>query len=404
MKGASAPFLLPMHKPLIIYLDSSDISNFSDESKLTRELVEIEKELFSLKEEGLIEFRFSHVHVIEAAPTEPRYVDLANKRFSYIKKLCGYKCFVTPVEIIKAEVLRLGAAEESFIDILNDEGIWFPPINMQNGFVDFAWEFRQRIAAESDRATRRKLERKFFERNGDFTAFAKKSIKDAAPAFVQELCSKYPLQPEIIKDANKVFLETGSMKCLFDEAKKSLTDMQSIGDWYAKQWDLLIPNSAYLREIGLNLKEQLSGFNSNLKSSVDNLKNLSVKNNEVSRMTEENFSKLSKSLPFSIAQKIADDEQVELSKLPNWDLAPSLLSMTHTYVSLVKSIVQSGQKPRVSDFGDVYHASFVPHVDFFRADAAIASAITKAKMPLKAVIVSKLENLPEQIRLKLKSK
>lgn len=55
MKGASAPFLLPMHKPLIIYLDSSDISNFSDESKLTRELVEIEKELFSLKEEGLIE-------------------------------------------------------------------------------------------------------------------------------------------------------------------------------------------------------------------------------------------------------------------------------------------------------------------------------------------------------------
>lgn len=402
MYESTAPFLLLMHEPLIIYLDSSDISNLSDETKRTRELVEIEKELFSLKEEGLIEFRFSHVHVIEAAPTEPQYVDLANKRFSYIKKLCGYKCFVTPIEIIKTEVLRLGAINEPCIDILNDEGFWFPSIDIEDGFIDFVSEFRQRIAAEPNRKNRRKLERKFFEPNGDFTTFAKKSVKDAAPAFVQELCSKYPLQQEKIKTANKVFLETGSAKSLFDEAKKSLADMESIGDWYAKQWDLLIPNSSYLREIGMNLKEHLSGFNESLRSSNEKLRSLTLTDSEISRMIEENFSKLSKSLPLSIVEKVAKDQQIELSKDPNWELTPSLLSMTYTYVSLVKSIVQSGQKPRVSDFGDVYHASFIPHADFFRADGAVASAITKAKMPLKTVIVSKLENLPEQIKLKLK--
>ncbi|MBF4989785.1 hypothetical protein [Methylophilus sp. QUAN] len=393
-----------MHKPLIIYLDSSDISNLSDDTRRTRELVEIEKELFSLKDEGLIEFRFSHVHVIEAAPTEPLYVDLAHKRFSYIKKLCGYKCFVTPIKIIKMEALRLGATNESLIEILNDEGVWFPPLDMEDGFVDFASEFRQRIASEPDRKNRRIAERKFFEKNGNFTAFAKKTIKDAAPAFVEELCSKYPLRPENIERANKVFLETGSIKYLLNEAKKSLVDMESIGHWYAKQWDLLIPNSAYLREIGMNLKEQLVDFNRNLKSSNDNLKKLALKSIDTAKMAEENFSKLSQSLPLSIAQKIASDQKVELSQIPNWDLTPSLLSMTCTYVSLIKSIVQSGQKPRASDFGDVYHASFVPHVDFFRADGAIASAIAKAKMPLKTVIVPKLENLPEQIRLKLKNK
>ncbi len=391
-----------MHKPLIVYLDSCDISNLSDETKRTEKLVQIERELFSLKEEGLIEFRFSHVHVIEAAPTEPQYVDLAHKRFSYIKKLCGYKCFVTPIEIIRTEVQRLGEAHESFIEVLNDEGIWFPPIDIEEGFIDFASEFRQRIASELDRKDRRKLERTLFEKNGDFTAIARKVIRDAAPEFVKGLCSKYPLLPENIELANKVFLETGSMKYLFDEVKKSLADMEFIGDWYAKQWDLLIPNSAYLREIGMNLKEQLSEFTENLKSSNESLKKLALNDSEIFRMAEENFSKLSKSLPLSIAEKMAKDEQVKLSTAPNWELTPSLLSMTYTYLSLIKSIVQSGQKPRGSDFGDVYHTSFIPYVDFFRADGAISSAITKAKMPLKAVIVSKLENLPEQIRLKLK--
>lgn len=47
--GTSAPFLLPMDKPLIIYLDSCDISNLSDETKRSPELVEIEKELFFSK-------------------------------------------------------------------------------------------------------------------------------------------------------------------------------------------------------------------------------------------------------------------------------------------------------------------------------------------------------------------
>lgn len=403
MKGASAPFLLPMHKPLIVYLDSCDISNLSDEAKRTEKLVQIERELFSLKEEGLIEFRFSHVHVIEAAPTEPQYVDLAHKRFSYIKKLCGYKCFVTPIEIIRAEALRLGETNESVIEILNDEGIWFPPIDMEDGFIDFSSEFRQRIASEPDRKDRRKLERKLFDKNGEFTAFARKSIKDAAPEFVRGLCSKYPLLPENIELANKVFLETGSMNDLFDEAKKSLVDMEFIGDWYAKQWDLLIPNSSYLREIGANLKEQLSEFTGNLKSSNESLKRLALKDSEISRMAEENFSKLSESLPLSIVKAMAKDEQIELFKAPNWELTPSLLSMTYIYVSLIKSIVQSAQKPRVSDFGDVYHTSFIPYVDFFRADGAISSAITKAKLPFKTVIVSKLENLPEQIRLKLRA-
>lgn len=391
-----------MDKPLIVYLDSCDISNLSDDSKRTQELVEVEKELFSLKDKGLIEFRFSHVHVIEAAPTEYKYVDLANKRFSYIKKLCGYKCFVTPIEIIKAEVLRLSEIDESSIEIFNDEGVWFPPIEMEDRFVDFPSEFRQRIACEPDRKDRRKLERKFFEKNGNFTIFAKNIIKDAAPEFLKELCCRYPLRPENIKFANKIFLETGSIKYLLDEAKKSLADIESIGDWYAKQWDLLIPTSSYLREIGMNLKGQLIEFNESLKSSNDNLKKLALNSSELSKMTEENFSKLSKSLPLSIAQKMANDEQMKLSTIPNWELSPSLLSMTYTYVSLIKSIVQSGQKPRVSDFGDVYHASFIPHVDFFRADGAIASAITRAKMPLNTIIVSKLENLPQQIQLKLK--
>lgn len=393
-----------MDKPLIVYLDSSDISNLSDEAKRTDALVNVEKELLSLKEKGLIEFRFSHVHVIEAAPTNRQFIDLASKRFSYIKKLCGHKCFFSPILIIENEIERLTGSHIDASEVLNDEGIWYPPIDSAEDFGDLAKGFREQIALGPDRKTRRKAERQYFESNGTLSAFAKKEIKETAPALIKEICSKYPLLPENLKQASKYLLETGSAKYFLDEVKRSLADMDAIGNWYAHQWDLMNPQSSYLREIGTNLKSNLTEINEKLISLIDSYKNLGMNDGEVARMTEGNFSKLLISLPFNIAETIAKDKQFKLNRIPNWELTPSLLSVTTLYVSLVRAITLSGQRPRVSDFGDIYHASFIPHVDFFRADGAISSAIAKAKMPFNTVIVPKLENLPEQIQLKIKSK
>ena len=60
-----------MTKPIIVYLDSSDYSVFSDDSAKTQEIMNIENQLLLLRDEGKIEIRFSHTNVIEAAPTKP---------------------------------------------------------------------------------------------------------------------------------------------------------------------------------------------------------------------------------------------------------------------------------------------------------------------------------------------
>ena len=78
-----------MNKPLIVYLDSSDYSDFSDGSKRTPEIIRIENQLLQLRDENKIEIRFSHINVIEAAPTKPEDKVSSSKRLQIIKKFVG---------------------------------------------------------------------------------------------------------------------------------------------------------------------------------------------------------------------------------------------------------------------------------------------------------------------------
>ena len=90
-------------KPLQIYLDSSDFSNLSSpncESNLLR----IEEQLIKWQNAGLIEMRFSYVHIIEASPTRREDIDVAAARLQKIRELCGTKCFISTLSIIDQEV------------------------------------------------------------------------------------------------------------------------------------------------------------------------------------------------------------------------------------------------------------------------------------------------------------
>jgi hypothetical protein len=391
-----------MSKPLIIYLDSSDISNFSDPSKRTQELVDVEKQLLLWLEQGKIEFRFSHVHVIEAAPTAFQHVALATKRFSYIKQLCGYKCFVSPITILESEIKRLSGIDGDFL-VLNDKGEWFPAIDNSDDFFNFEENYKKEIEA-FPRKQRRAAERKYFDKNGNLNAKARENIQSSAPEVVKEICIKYPISQTNMDLAYQQFLKTGSMNLFLDEAKKSLADMDCIGEWYQRQWDLIIPNSSYLREIGENLKASFTPVS-------DNIRNLNEKSNvsglshaEINNLTNKSFNELLSTIPKGIAEKFALNLGVKLTQDVSWKLTPALMTLTTLFVSVARLIAVNGQKPRTSDFGDIYHAAFLPYVDVFRADASIASAIQQAKLPFKTLVVPKLVELPAQISQLLKHK
>lgn len=397
--------MLFMNKPLLVYLDSSDISNFSDPSKRTQELIAVEKQLLSWLEQGEIEFRFSHVHVIEAAPTEFQHVELASKRFSYIKQICGHKCFVSPISILESEINRLSDLDTNKdLLILNEKGEWFPSIEESDDFFDIVEGYRNEIAAISDRKLRRIAARKCFDKDGNLNASVKDYIKKSAPEVVKEICVKYPINQLNMDLAYKYFCNTGSMKLFLDEAKKALADMSCIGDWYKRQWNLIIPNSSYLREIGEDLKTSFAPLRDNLRNLNENLRESGFTNTEINNLTNKNFNELLIKMPRGLAEKFALNLGVELTHDLSWKLTPTLLTLTTLSISVARLIAINGQKPRTSDFGDIYHAAFLPYVDIFRADASISSAIQQAKLPFNTLVVPKLIELPDQISRLLNSR
>lgn len=394
-----------MNKPLLVYLDSSDISNLSDPARRTQELIDVEKQLLSWLEQGEVEFRFSHVHVIEAAPTEIQHVELATKRFSYIKYLCGYKCFVSPINILEAEIKRLGDLDtnKDFF-VLNDNGEWFPSIEDSEDFFDIQKEYKEEIAALPDRKLRRAAERKYFDKYGNLSSSAKDDIKKSAPEVINEICLKYPLNQLSVDLAYKHFLKTGSMKLLLDEAKNSLADMECIGDWYKRQWNLIIPNSSYLREIGENLKASFKPIRDNFKSLDESMRKLGCTNIQINKVRKESFDDLLVNMPKQLVDRLSSNLGIKLTQDLNWKLTPTLLTLTTLSVSVAKMIVINGQKPRTSDFGDIYHSAYLPYVDIFRADASVSSAIHQAGVPFNTTIVSKLIELPDEISRVLSSR
>ena len=122
---------------------------------------------------------------------------------------------------------------------------------------------------------------------------------------------------------------------------------------------------------------------------------------EADRLLNKSLEDLLINMPKGLADKLASNMGLELESTPSWELTPTLLTLTTLSVSLAKQISINGQKPRTSDFGDLYHAAFLPYVDIFRADSSIASAIKVARLPFKTQIVGKFADLPKYINQQL---
>ena len=113
-------------KPLVVYLDSSDISDLSNPLKRTDDLLKIESELFDLHARELIEFRFSMIHIIESAPKDENLIGYARQRFNNIYKLCNKKCIPSYTDILEHEISSLSSEINSKdLEIYNNNSIWF---------------------------------------------------------------------------------------------------------------------------------------------------------------------------------------------------------------------------------------------------------------------------------------
>lgn len=138
---------------------------------------------------------------------------------------------------------------------------------------------------------------------------------------------------------------------------------------------------------------------------ANNYKSDGLNDSQIKNKMNESFDCLLKSLPDSIVNRLNENHISSFNQKASWKLCPSLLTITTVSVKLAKLNLLTSQSSKPSDFGDILHTAYIPHVDIFRADKATADIIKQAKLPFETTIVSKLTDLPSEIEnlLMLKS-
>lgn len=384
-------------KPLVVYLDSSDFSDLSDPNRTSAQMKEVERRLIDWQRQGLIELRFSYMHVTETAATKVQYVDIAAARFSVIKNLCGYKCFIDPSQLLSQEVYKLTDSYSDFLplEILNNSGNWFPPIHDSDELEDIETVFIDALMQIPDRVTRRVRQKAFLNTSGKLNLKAREELINSS-GIINEFASKLPIPRHAIEIATRSYLKTGSMNQFLDSVRKYMGDLEIVGEWYAKDWDRISPLSASLREIGFGLKEALLKAVMAYQNVFDGQVNTGHAKTSM-KLARSYLHEMMRKLPDDYAELVAKSLGVDLVKRPSWELTPSLLTLATVSGQVGKISTLSGRKPKISDFGDIYHSMYLPHVDVFRADAFTASAIKEAKLPFNTLIVGKFIELPEAI-------
>lgn len=387
-----------MVKPIIVYLDSSDYSVFSDDSAKTEEIINIESQLLQLRDEGKIEIRFSHINVIEAAPTNPEYKLSSSKRLQSIKKICGSKCLTSYVLVIESEIKSLSNLKSisNQFEVLNENGVWFSELADIKEFSFIAQDIKEEISKIPDRGKRRIAERKFFNTNGSVKN-ASVFLKGSAESFAEAICSKYPFTKESAKLAADSYFNNGSTSNFIRLLSDSLSNLENISRWYEFSWDEATQLSSFLREIGGGLLISLELLKNKSIELYDIYKSEGFSDNQIKNKMNESYDSLLHSLPRSLIKRICENNASSISQEVNWTLCPSLLTLTTLSVHLAKVNSSTRRKPKVSDFGDILHAAYLPYVDIFRADGNTALIIKQANLPFKTKVVSKLTDLPNEI-------
>lgn len=107
-----------------------------------------------------------------------------------------------------------------------------------------------------------------------------------------------------------------------------------------------------------------------------------------------------------IARKVAASWGIDVAEEAEftWRNAPSLMTfcvLCFIVAWLTAGMPESARASRASDFGDVAHALYLPHVDIFRADGFLAQAVRQAKLPLATTVVSRVSELIEAVEKRL---
>jgi hypothetical protein len=396
-----------MARPLQVYLDSSDFSNLANPnaSDLLRS---VERYLLTWLDAGLIEIRFSHLHVVEASPVRPEDISFSKARLAKIKQLCERKCLRSTISIIEKEIASPGAwRAPDYLDwVFLDDGNWFPNIVDVDTDMSPIAALRDEIRTSGlDRATRRKREREWFDSYGRLKPAVKARLRRTRSDEMQQL---FPLPAGAAQEISDLIIDGADKAVISSKLAKAIgQDISLWPGWYEKHWDRVAPISTLLRSGS-------RGINDGFRNALDVMKREYVEWHEkgipikeLDLIAERTFNEAASKMHANIVRRLST--KLDITPYNGdcddpWELRPGLttaLSVQRQSFKRAVGFAGLPRKPDEGDLGDVLHCVHLPFVDFFRADGFAASMIAEVKPPFPTKIVPKLAHLPELIRARL---
>lgn len=423
-------------RSLQVYLDSSDYSNFGTALAGGGSPADLQlaQELRELGDTGRVEFRFSIVNVVEAAPVGVQHLDYAKGRGAAIKYLCGSKALEAWQRLPALELIATLSGDTSTpprnrerYHARNDEGHWFPPFEsalaeIREGFEARLGDPLAAVRRDSDvrltREQRRKADRQI--KSGRARKDVLRDLTSQWPVWLARLRELIPVS----KQHEALWLRYLKGTAKSDEASDALRDdLSDISE--AMEW--LAPKTAsgvselpkWLRDSGGSFVELYDKHRKPLEQAMKDLER-SVPRELLEKFWEEES-------PFG--KRVSDPNwlNVAIEGLLRMD-RPAIENSGHTldaalatlneygttalpsmaaYSAVMSSNLEKNFSPfeqgrraeKVrSDVGDIFHAMYMPYVDVMRVDGFAAQYMQPVAKCWGTQLVTRRQDLPGIVR------
>lgn len=403
--------------PITVYLDTSDYSNFADACASVsgdHESLPIFEELLEMKQQGVVEFRYSMFHIIEILQGASGNEKLAINKADIIETLCGSKCMKDHDELLCLEAIRWLSKDGDRTALSK-----FPVF----GYSDNGnWSHRIYKEIFKDIKNFEKAERQgFYDRLKSNFSFSRSERRRARAMWYRKKRTREKPK-EFLRNADKEILELfRSQLHGTPEIKDLLVDL-SLGNITYKEYieqlnQISFSPSKFVREklfepqsgrddhfgsllqgVYAGLMDDIRSFRSLMASTSQNPGQFQYDDIWYRKWFVED--RLMANLDMLRENRIGENRIRGLStKMSNGDF-PSfdmLLASLKEYTRLHGSIGPTMRKIKKSDVGDIFHSVYLPYVDIFRADKFFSEVLKNSSRTYNTVVVKKISELPSAI-------
>jgi hypothetical protein len=402
--------------PIQVYLDTSDYWNFANaKAKNDKAILDILDRLVYLRDQRLIDIRYSWIHVFELLNYDSKHRLKAISRCEILSDLTQGRCLRESLKIARSEATAFANGKKlPKKNARAPTGIWIDPLISSDGQKDLTTRQRLTKILKEDAPQLTRQQRRNTERHLLQGKVLKKGIRNSLRERRHE-----PPNPSLLKKLPLLGQTSGKQFSAI--MTDSLTGDLSEEEADRKMWRVMLDPKHLISEIQESFPQ--------LKSSSEIVYSMSGQVLHAAHAAKAEFQSLLSEWPTNsgVKLKLDVDDLIEqrtrslllgfLSKEERERLegsisqtkflpgsAPSIEALAMAIGHYVGRISDNPNiKPKGSDGGDIAHSMYIPYVDVFRADGPSAEIMKSIGKRFSTSIVSRLSDLLGAIETKQKS-